>query len=149
MAGLGDLLAPRSQMAQRRNHLYCTRTKWRGRRAYAVGNGVVALTALCGGGRIAEMRLTELDLSPLWVAPSPTIEPYDYIEQVHAPIYGTAAEGKLLSAWPATISAWIISAILRKRRSRTDSRNMARRRHRSGARPASPSRGTWQRCRCR
>jgi hypothetical protein len=85
-------------MAEASRKLFCRRIAWQGRKAYALGNGNVSLTALCGGGHIADMRLVNgPDLSPLWVPPWPTIEPYEYFEKKHGDVYGSITEGKLLS----------------------------------------------------
>jgi hypothetical protein len=78
--------------------LFCSRTAWRSRKAYLLGNGVVRLTTLTGGGHIAEFKLEDPPtVSPLWVPPWRTIEPHQYREKVHKRTYGTITEGKLLS----------------------------------------------------
>ena len=78
--------------------LFCNRTTWRGRKAYVLGNKVVRLTTLTGGGHIAEFKLDEPpSVSPLWVPPWRTIEPHHYRQKVHKRNYGTITEGKLLS----------------------------------------------------
>lgn len=78
--------------------LFCKRVIWQRRKGFALGNGVVSLTALSGGGHIADFRLIDgPDISPLWVPPWPTIEPYEYSEKSHKKFYGTITEGKLLS----------------------------------------------------
>ncbi|MGI8960668.1 MAG: hypothetical protein ACR2IV_13060 [Bryobacteraceae bacterium] len=59
------------------------------------------LTTLIGGGHIADFRFEDsagsLGVSPLWVPPWRTIEPYQYREETHGRSYGTITEGKLLS----------------------------------------------------
>ncbi|MFZ0685736.1 MAG: hypothetical protein WAM89_09340 [Terriglobales bacterium] len=63
------LLAARTQAAK---------TKWRGRPAYSLHNGVVQLVTLTGGGHIADFRLLDLGTAPinsLWEAPWDTMEP--------------------------------------------------------------------------
>lgn len=54
-----------------------------------------------GGGHIAEFQLENPDgsrtVSPLWVPPWKTIEPYQYKENMHKRDFGTITEGKLLS----------------------------------------------------
>ena len=81
--------------------LFGEKTVWRGRKAYLLGNGIVQLTTLIGGGHIAELRFSESTglpaLSPLWVPPWDTIEPYTYKPKIHTSRYGTLTEGKLLS----------------------------------------------------
>ena len=81
--------------------LSCEKTLWRGRNAYLLGNGILELTTLIGGGHIADLRFSESTglppLNPLWVPPWETIEPYTYNPRIHASRYGTMTEGKLLS----------------------------------------------------
>jgi hypothetical protein len=80
------------------SQLFCKKSVWQGRRAYAMGNGVVRLTTLTGGGHIAEFQLEDSPaVSPLWVPPWRTIEPHQYQEKKHKRDYGTITEGKLLS----------------------------------------------------
>lgn len=78
--------------------MFCNRTSWRRRKAYVLGNKVVRLTTLSGGGHIAEFQLEDdPSVSPLWVPPWKTIEPHEYREKKHKREYGTITEGKLLS----------------------------------------------------
>lgn len=78
--------------------LFCKKSVWRGRKAYSLGNSVVRLTTLTGGGHIAEFQLEDSPtVSPLWVPPWRTIEPHEYQEKRHKRDYGTITEGKLLS----------------------------------------------------
>ena len=78
--------------------LFCNRASWQGRQAYVLGNNVVRMTTLTGGGHIAEFQLQDSpSVSPLWVPPWKTIEPHEYREKTHARDYGTITEGKLLS----------------------------------------------------
>ena len=82
-------------------NLFCMATSWHGRNAFCLGNELVRLTTLTGGGHIAEFRFADgtgfPTLNPLWVPPWPTMEPYRYRESVHASRYGSLVEGKLLS----------------------------------------------------
>jgi len=56
------------------------------------------MTTLMGGGHIAEFRqMKPPSLSPLWVPPWRTMEPYLYREHRHSEEYGAVTEGKLLS----------------------------------------------------
>jgi hypothetical protein len=84
-----------------KKNLFCMATSWHGRNAFCLGNELVRLTTLTGGGHIAEFRFADgtgfPTLNPLWVPPWPTMEPYRYRESVHAFRYGSLAEGKLLS----------------------------------------------------
>jgi hypothetical protein len=84
-----------------KNALFCRPASWHGRKAFLLGNSLVQLTTLTGGGHIAELRFADAKglpcLNPLWVPPWPTIEPYNYREETHRSRYGTLTEGKLLS----------------------------------------------------
>lgn len=85
-------------MSTKSEALFCRRATWNGRKAYELGNETIRLTALLGGGHIADLRLRSgPDVSPLWVPPWQTIEPYEYDEETHKHSYGTITEGKLLS----------------------------------------------------
>ncbi len=81
--------------------LFCRKMTWQGHEARLLGNGLVRLLTLTGGGHIAEFRFERSTglpaLNPLWVPPWRTIEPYRYREKTHARKYGSALEGKLLS----------------------------------------------------
>lgn len=81
--------------------LFCCEESWCGREAYRLGNELVQLITLTGGGHIAEFRFagrgSKPTLNPLWTPPWKTIEPYRYREQVHSVRYGPVLEGKLLS----------------------------------------------------
>jgi hypothetical protein len=78
--------------------LFCKKNVWQGRKAYALGNSVVRLKTLTGGGHVAEFQLEDSPtVSPLWVPPWRTIEPHQYQEKKHKREYGTITEGKLLS----------------------------------------------------
>lgn len=81
--------------------LYCVTGLWQTRKSYRLGNGLVELVTLTGGGHIAEFRFTETSglptLNPLWTPPWKTIDPHRYRAQDHTVHYGTITEGKLLS----------------------------------------------------
>ncbi|HET7215131.1 MAG TPA: hypothetical protein VFL79_16195 [Terriglobia bacterium] len=81
--------------------LSCVPVVWRGRKAHLLKNDSVQLVTLTGGGHIAEFRFVDASpfshLNPLWVPPWKTMEPYHYRENVHARMYGSLLEGKLLS----------------------------------------------------
>lgn len=85
------------------NALFCAKTSWSGRDAYEIGNNVVRLTVLTGGGHIAEFRFRDSTgfstINPMWVPPWRTIEPYNYRSKLHAARYGPLATGKLLSGF--------------------------------------------------
>jgi hypothetical protein len=86
---------------QRSGDLLCCRTSWQGRQAYVLGNDLVRLVTLTGGGHIAEFCFLESSgvstLNPLWVPPWRTMEPYRYQEELHARRYGAPITGKLIS----------------------------------------------------
>ena len=81
--------------------LFCKQSRWHGRKAFILGNEVLRLTTLTGGGHIAEVRLVSsekrLSVNPLWTPPWPTIDPQNYREKKHSRTYGTITEGKVLS----------------------------------------------------
>lgn len=87
-------------MPQKLN-LSCAPTNWHGRKAYLLRNESVQLVTLTGGGHIAEFRFVDgspfSQLNPLWVPPWKTMEPFNYREKIHARLYGSLLEGKLLS----------------------------------------------------
>ncbi len=77
------------------------KSTWQGRPCYVLGNQRVCITALMGGGHIADMHILDADgragVNPLWQPPWRTIEPYEYKEKIHSSSYGSLVEGKLLS----------------------------------------------------
>ena len=81
--------------------LICSKTRWQGREAYTLSNGLLQMVNLTGGGHIAEMRFVDgtglPTLNPLWVPPWKSIEPFQYSARSHARRYGPLTEGKLLS----------------------------------------------------
>ena len=78
--------------------MFCKRTLWAGRKAYVLGNRLVRLTTLTGGGHIATFQFeAHPSVNPLWVPPWKTIEPHQYREKKHKRQYGSITEGKLLS----------------------------------------------------
>ena len=83
----------------KRKALSISKARWCGRHAYALSNDVIQLVTLTGGGHVAEFSLAHGDppVSPLWVPPWKTIEPYTYRASRHASRYGSVMEGKLLS----------------------------------------------------
>jgi hypothetical protein len=83
------------------NDLTCDKISWQGREAYVLGNDLVRLVSLGGGGHIAEFCFAKSTgfstLNPMWVPPWKTIEPYRYRPEVHASRYGPPDSGKLIS----------------------------------------------------
>jgi hypothetical protein len=69
---------------------------FRGRHAVRLSNGTLELTALLGGGHMAELKLVGSTVNPLWQPHWPTIEPQAY-DPLRYPEYGTA-EGRLLAS---------------------------------------------------
>lgn len=69
--------------------------QWKGRRAYRLSNGHVEITALLGGGHIADFRLCGSPINALWEAPWPTIEPQMFSPE-HAALYGDGPVGRFL-----------------------------------------------------
>ncbi|MFB3777717.1 MAG: hypothetical protein ACE141_08900 [Bryobacteraceae bacterium] len=72
-----------------------------GRQAYVIENGKLRVSALRGGGHIAEIRFItndpKLGINPLYVPKYPTIEPYQYDEAKHGDFYGRGG-GRYLDA---------------------------------------------------
>jgi len=92
----------RSRTFTMREHLpFCVKDTWHGRRAYRLGNGLVELVTLTGGGHVAAFRFAPglglPTLNPLWTPPWKTIDPHQYKPKEHASRYGTISEGKMLS----------------------------------------------------
>ena len=87
-------------MAKAQN-LICSKTRWQGREAYTLSNGLIQMVNLTGGGHIAEIRFADggglPTLNPLWTPPWKSIEPFQYRARWHAKRYGPLTEGKLLS----------------------------------------------------
>jgi hypothetical protein len=83
------------------HQLVCSKTKWQGREAYTLSNGLIQMVNLTGGGHIAELRFAEgsglPSLNPLWAPPWKSMEPFQYKARSHAKRYGPLTEGKLLS----------------------------------------------------
>ena len=83
------------------NRLVCSKTRWQGREAYTLSNGLLQMVNLTGGGHIAEFRFVEKSgfptLNPLWIPHWKGIEPFQYRSKAHAKRYGPIAEAKLLS----------------------------------------------------
>lgn len=74
-----------------------------GRQAYVIENGKLRLSALRGGGHIAEIRLLtsdpKLGVNPLYVPLFQTIEPYEYDSARHGAFYGSGANRYLDSGY--------------------------------------------------
>jgi hypothetical protein len=73
--------------------------QWKKRRAYRLSNGRVEITALVGGGHIADFRLCGSPINALWESSWPTIEPQNFSSREHAPLYGDGPAGRFLSAY--------------------------------------------------
>ncbi len=74
-----------------------------GRQAYVVENGKLRVSALRGGGHLAELRLltddARLGINPLYVPHYPTIEPYLYDPAQHATQYAAGANARLTAGY--------------------------------------------------
>jgi hypothetical protein len=80
---------------------FCKKTTWQGRSAWLLGNNLVEMVVLAGGGHIAEFRFRPAtglpNLNPLWTPPWKTIEPFHYDAEKHAHRYGPAITGKMIA----------------------------------------------------
>ncbi len=72
---------------------------WNNRQAYRLSNANVELTALLGGGHIADFRLSGSPINILWEPPWPTIEPQTFSLREHAGVYGDGPVGPFLSGY--------------------------------------------------
>jgi hypothetical protein len=81
--------------------LYGNKLKWHGREGFVLGNHLIRLVTLTGGGHVAEFKFEESSgnstLNPLWVPPWKTIDPNKYDPGRHKNVYGSPIEGKLLA----------------------------------------------------
>jgi hypothetical protein len=76
----------------------CDLTKWRGRAACVLGNDIINLTHLTGGGHIADFRFRGSNqINPFWTPRWKTMEPFDFDPEKDASLYGTPEVGRLLS----------------------------------------------------
>lgn len=84
-----------------KHEMFCRKSDWRCRESFTLGNGVIRLVTLTGGGHIAELRFEDSTglptTNPLWAPPWETIEPYRYRPDIHAAKYGPMPGGKLIS----------------------------------------------------
>lgn len=80
---------------------FCRQISWQGREAFLLGNGVVQLTHLTGGGHIAEFRFSDSSgaptLNPLWIPSWKTKDPQDYQPSQDAEKFGPPVEGRMLA----------------------------------------------------
>jgi len=86
---------------RKQSDLNCTKNSWHGREAYLLENDLIRLVCLTGGGHVSEFRFREglnlPTLSPLWIPPWKTIEPFHYRENAHASQYGPPVTGRMIS----------------------------------------------------
>lgn len=84
-----------------RDVLYCRRSKWRGRPAWILGNELVQITVLTGGGHVAEFRFHEstghATVNPLWEPAWETMDPARFQAARDAAVYGPAGIGRYLA----------------------------------------------------
>ncbi len=71
-------------------------TKWNGRRAVALANGVVEAVLLAGGGHLASLSLLG-GPNVLWQSEWKTIEPQQFRPQLHSKLYGNPPVGNFLA----------------------------------------------------
>ncbi|MCX6046223.1 MAG: hypothetical protein NT075_14015 [Chloroflexi bacterium] len=74
-----------------------------GRQAYVLENGKLRISALRGGGHLAELRLltdnAKLAINPLYIPRYPTIEPYAYDPVQHTHLYGEGPNARLTAGY--------------------------------------------------
>ncbi|HEU0123532.1 MAG TPA: hypothetical protein VFQ91_23580 [Bryobacteraceae bacterium] len=74
-----------------------------GRDAWILSNGLIRVALLKGGGHIAEVRQTttdpKRDINPFRVPHYPTIDPQNYNDGKHNPIYGADAHRRLSAGY--------------------------------------------------
>lgn len=81
--------------------------KLHGRRAWVLSNGIIRVSALAGGGHIAEVRFesagaqgdSRRTVNPMRVPHYPTIEPYEYDPAKHDKLYGDGPHRWLSSGY--------------------------------------------------
>ncbi len=77
--------------------------KWKGRPAVRLANGAIELTALTGGGSIADLHLStgapEQRQNALWEAPWPSLDPGRYQPRRHNRTYGPEFVGRFLAGF--------------------------------------------------
>jgi uncharacterized protein DUF4432 len=73
--------------------------RWNDRQAYRLSNANVELTALVGGGHLADFRLRGSPVNVLWKSPWPTIEPQTFSSREHAALYGDGPVGRFLCGY--------------------------------------------------
>jgi Domain of unknown function (DUF4432) len=73
--------------------------RWNDRHGYRLSNANVELTALVGGGHIADFRLRGSPINVLWESPWPTIEPQTFFPREHAALYGDGPVGRFLCGY--------------------------------------------------
>lgn len=75
-----------------------TQTEYNGRKAIQIQNDRIRATALLGGGHIAELRLLDSDVNPMWKPLWPTYEPGEKTPDQLVRAYGPKAEAPLLAS---------------------------------------------------
>ncbi len=84
------------------SNITCTKAKWRNRPAIRLANGALELTALTGGGAIADLHLrtdSPLSQNVLWEAPWPSLDPDRYHPRSNNRVYGPEFVGKFLASF--------------------------------------------------
>ena len=77
--------------------MQCDMTKWRNRRAFGLGNDIIELTHLTGGGHIVDIHFRGGQINPFWTPRWKTKEPFDFDPRKDAHVYGPPEVGRLLS----------------------------------------------------
>lgn len=79
--------------------LECRRSVWRGRQACVLGNGLVQLTHLTGGGQIPEFSFSsDPGSNPFWIPKWRSRDPMRFRPALDVPRFGPRPTGLLLSA---------------------------------------------------
>jgi hypothetical protein len=85
----------------KKRDILCEKTSWHGREAYVVGNDLVSLYSVAGGGHVADFHFNKStgrpSVNPMWVPPWKPIEPQHYKHEKHGAKYGPLGVGKLLA----------------------------------------------------
>jgi hypothetical protein len=82
----------------KKSAMKCRPTTWRGRAACLLGNDLVEVIHLTGGGHIVDFHFVDpASINPFWVPQWRTQEPYHYRSARDSGIFGASETGRLLS----------------------------------------------------
>ncbi len=77
--------------------------RFQGRQAYVLENGLIKVSLLRGGGHLAEIRFLEggadRTVNPMRVPHYETVEPFEFDDATHGPLYGTGFLGRFLAGY--------------------------------------------------